>query len=100
LNLAIQEAFSQRTAEERFLLSAYFFDSWTLAEIAKALGVHESSASRRLDRIVKQLRRSISRYLQTAGMSRSQIEESFAAGIFELSIDLRELLTSDLAGSK
>ena len=58
LNLAIKAAFSQRTSEERFLLSAYFFDAWTLAEIAKVLGVHESSASRRLNRIVKELRRS------------------------------------------
>jgi RNA polymerase sigma factor (sigma-70 family) len=97
LNLAIQAAFSQRTSEERFLLSAYFFDAWTLAEIAKALGVHESSASRRLNRIVKELRRSASRYLHAAGMSTRQIEESFIASILDLSIDLRELLVRGFA---
>jgi RNA polymerase sigma-70 factor len=97
LNLAIQAAFSQRTPEERFLLSAYFFDAWTLAEIAKVLGVHESSASRRLKRIVKELRRSASRYLHTAGMSTRQIEESFITGVLDLSIDLRELLVRGFA---
>jgi RNA polymerase sigma-70 factor (ECF subfamily) len=93
LHQAIHAAFSQRTPEERFLLSAYFFDAWTLAEIAKATGVHESSVSRRLNRIVKQLRACVRRKLHTAGMSNSQIEESFTTGILELSMDLRELLT-------
>jgi RNA polymerase sigma-70 factor (ECF subfamily) len=92
LNLAIQAALSQRTSEERFLLSAYFFDAWTLAEISNVLGVHESSASRRLNKIVKELRRSVSRSLHTAGMSTRQIEESFTAGVSNVSIDLRELL--------
>ena len=93
LHQAIQQAFARRTPEERFLLSIYFFDSWTLAEVARATGVHESSVSRRLNRIVKQLRRGVTCNLRTAGMTSGQIEESFTSSILELSIDLRELLS-------
>jgi RNA polymerase sigma factor (sigma-70 family) len=96
LHAAVEEAFAQRTPEERFLLSVYFFDSWTLAEIGRATGVHESSVSRRLNRIVKQLRAAVSGKLRTAGMTNVQIEESFTSGILDLSVDLRELLTRGL----
>jgi hypothetical protein len=39
LHLALEEAFAQRTPEQRFVLAAHFFDGWTLAEIANQLGV-------------------------------------------------------------
>src|SRR5215471_18578592 len=36
-------------ADERFILAAYFIDRHTLAEIAKVMGVHESTISRKLE---------------------------------------------------
>ena len=38
-------------ASQRFLLAAYYLDHRTLAEIAKLQGVHESTISRKLERI-------------------------------------------------
>lgn len=92
LNRAIQQAFCQCDPQERFLLTAYFFDQWTLKEIATALGVHESSASRRIDRLLRELHRRIDHHLQKTGMSARQIEELFRAETWDLSVDVRGLL--------
>jgi RNA polymerase sigma-70 factor (ECF subfamily) len=98
LDIAIQAAFLERPSGERFILAAYFFDGWTLAKIAKTAGIHESSVSRRLDRILRKLRRAIHQRLQKAGMSPGQIEESFKKeGWEQLSIDIRGLLLRGLA---
>lgn len=97
LDMAIQTAFIERPPDERFLLAAYFFDGWTLAKIAKAVGIHESSVSRRMDRILYKLRRAINQRLQKAGMSPGQIEESFSMEGWDLSIDIRRLLLRGLA---
>ena len=40
-------------------LSAYYLDERTLAEIARMLGVHESTISRKLDKLAKALRKQI-----------------------------------------
>lgn len=97
LGMAIQAAFLERPPGERFLLAAYFFDNWTLAKIAIALGIHESSVSRRMERILRKLRRTIKLRLQNMGMSPGQIEESLNEERWDLSIDIRGLLLSGLA---
>ncbi len=61
LHRAIKNAFLERTPEQQFLLAAHFFDNWTLAQIAKRMGVHESTVSRRMNKTLKELRRSIVR---------------------------------------
>lgn len=95
LNGAIQYAFRRCSPQERFLLTAYFFDGWTLQDLATTLGVHESSASRRLDRLLRELRRRIHGHLQKTGMSARQIEELFRAEDWSVSVDLRGLLVRD-----
>jgi RNA polymerase sigma-70 factor (ECF subfamily) len=97
LDVAIQAAFLERTPNERFLLATYFFDGWTLAKIATAAGIHESSASRRLNRILGRLRKDIHRRLQKEGMSSAQIEESFDQKEWASSVDIRGLLLRGLA---
>ena len=44
---------------DRFLLSSYYLDRRTLAEIARTLCVHESTVSRKLDKLAKSLRKHI-----------------------------------------
>lgn len=97
LSWAVEQAFCQCNSQERFLLTAYFFDRWTLKEMAITLGVHESSVSRRMDRLLRELRRSIRGSLQRAGMSPAQIKELFQAEPVSVSIDLRKLLLRGLA---
>jgi RNA polymerase sigma-70 factor (ECF subfamily) len=56
---AIDEALSRLSSEDRYLLSAYFLDGQTLAQIARVLKVHESTISRKLDRLTGELRKAI-----------------------------------------
>jgi len=72
-------------AEERFLLSAYFLDGRRLADIANLLDVHESTISRKLDRVTTALRKRIRKRLVAAGMSPRQADEALEE------LDVRDL---------
>jgi len=89
---AIDTSLAQLAPEDRFLLSAYFLDGRTLAEIGRVLKVHESTVSRKLDRTIAQLRKSILRALVEAGMSKQQAEEALEADVRDLAVDLRASL--------
>jgi RNA polymerase sigma-70 factor (ECF subfamily) len=67
---ATDEVLSGLGAEDRFLLASYYLDGRTLAEIARTLGVHESTVSRKLDKLAKSLRKQIVTKLERKGMSR------------------------------
>jgi len=79
-------------AEDRFLLSAYYLDGRNLAEIAKLLGVHESTISRRLKRLSKTLRQRLLKQLQAAGLSRRAAEEALSADVRDIGVNVRRLL--------
>lgn len=95
LNESIKEAFLQLPAEQRYLLTAYFFDQRTFAEIARTIGVHESTVKRRTDRLIRLLRGRISRSLREKGMSVREVEESFQTDVRDLTIDLRSQLVRE-----
>ena len=86
---AIDSALAALPAEERFLLASYFLDGRSLAQVAQMLGVHESTISRRLERVVKNLRRSILRQLTGCGLSQRQAEEALEADVRDLAINVR-----------
>jgi RNA polymerase sigma-70 factor, ECF subfamily len=89
---AIDNALAELAPADRFLLSAYFLDGRTLAEIGRVLKVHESTISRKLDRTTAELRKSILRTLVEAGMSKRQAEEALEADVRDLAVDLRASL--------
>ncbi len=92
LGKAIEEALRRQEAEERFLLAAYYLDGRTLLEIAKVLGVHEATVSRRLRRVTDGLRKLVLRILQDAGLSRRAAEEALGADPRDLDLNLKKLL--------
>ena len=59
LESATDAALAALSSEERMVLAAYFLDGRTLAEIARMLGVHESTISRKVDKLAKSLRKKI-----------------------------------------
>lgn len=77
------------------MLSYYFLDNLTLARIASVLGVHESTVSRRLEKVVKTLRKDIVFRLTRKGMSRRQAEEALETDVREITADLRAELAQD-----
>ncbi len=77
---------------ERMILSAYYLDGRTLAEIARMLGVHESTISRKVDKLAKSLRKQIVAALVRRGMSRRQAEEALEIDVRDLQLDIRRSL--------
>jgi RNA polymerase sigma-70 factor (ECF subfamily) len=95
LESATDEALAALAAEERFMLAAYFLDGRTLAEIARMLSVHESTISRKLDKVAKTLRKQILAGLARRGMSRRQAEEAMEVDVRDLTLNLRDRLAQD-----
>jgi RNA polymerase sigma-70 factor (ECF subfamily) len=89
------EVLASLGAEDRLLLSAYYLDGRTLAEIARMLGVHESTISRKLDKLAKSLRKQIFAGLSKRGMSRRQAEEALEADVRDLQVDIRRSLAQE-----
>jgi RNA polymerase sigma-70 factor, ECF subfamily len=81
------------SAEERFLLAAYYLDHRTLAEIAKLQGVHESTVSRKLERVTSGLRKRIRKRMIETGMSPRQADEAMQdVDVRDLRVRVRETL--------
>jgi len=99
LENAIDEALRALEAEERFILASYFLDGGTLAQIARALSVHESTISRKIEKLTKGLRKQIVKNLVRQGMSRRQAEEALSADVRDLALDIRASLAQDSVAS-
>jgi RNA polymerase sigma-70 factor (ECF subfamily) len=93
---ATDEALAQLGAEERFMLAAYFLDGRTLAEIGRMLGVHESTVSRKMEKITGALRKRIRSGLTSRGMSARQADEALEADVRDVQVDVRARLTQEL----
>ena len=99
LEAATDEALAELSAEDRFTLASYYLDGRTLAEIARTLGLHESSISRRLDRLATGLRKRILAGLRTQGMSHAQATEALETDVRDIQLNLRARLAQD-SGAK
>jgi RNA polymerase sigma-70 factor (ECF subfamily) len=95
LELAIDGALAASSAEERFLLAAYYLDGRTLSEIGELLAVHESTISRRLEKLAKELRKRILANLGQRGMSRRQALEALDVDVRDVRLDIRRRLTQE-----
>lgn len=92
LAAAVDEALGQLTAEDRMVLAAYYLDDRTLTEIGKMVGVHESTISRRLEKLLKGLRKQVLSGLVARGMNRGQAEEALEADVRYLQLDVSRKL--------
>ena len=95
LEAATDQALAELSSEDRFTLASYYLDGRTLAEIARTLGLHESSVSRRLDRLSTALRKRILAGLRTQGMSHSQAAEALETDVRDIQLNLRSRLLQD-----
>jgi RNA polymerase sigma-70 factor, ECF subfamily len=97
LNTAVDEALSELCGEDRFVLASYYLDERTLAEIARTLHVHESTISRKLDKLAKTLRKRILAALGRRGMSRQQAQEALEVDVRDLRVNIRGRLMQESA---
>jgi RNA polymerase sigma-70 factor, ECF subfamily len=95
LALATDEALAFLSGEDRTILSAYYLDERTLAEIARMLGVHESTISRKLDKLTRSLRKQILSGLVRRGMTRRQAEEAMEIDVRDLQLNIRSKLSQE-----
>jgi RNA polymerase sigma-70 factor (ECF subfamily) len=79
-------------AEDRFVLAAYFLDRQSLLEISRVIRVHEATVSRRLKRLVADLRKQLLHHLQSGGLSKRAAEESLGTDPRDIELNLRALL--------
>lgn len=99
LRVAIKMTLSAASAEDRFLLSAYYLDRHTLHEMSRVLRVHEATISRKLKRATDRLRKELPRTLRARGLSRRAAEEALGTDPRDLDINLRKLLQKSEGGA-
>ena len=92
LRVALKVTLSEASAEERFLLSAYYLDQHTLHEISGVMRVHVATISRKLKRATERLRKELLRAMRARGLSRRAAEEALGTDPRDVDINLRRLL--------
>ena len=95
---AVRQVLAELEPEERYILATYYLDQRTLADIARALHVHESTISRRIERLTTGLRKRIRKRLQAAGLSARRCDEILEdVDIRDLNIDVAAQLKQEPA---
>jgi RNA polymerase sigma-70 factor (ECF subfamily) len=97
LESATDAALAALPGEDRLVLAAYYLDGRTLAEVARMLGVHESTISRKVDKLAKTLRKKILAGMMQQGMARRQAEEALEVDVRDLQVNIRRSLAQDSA---
>lgn len=95
LESATDAALAALSSEDRFVLAAYYLDGRTLAEVARMLGVHESTISRKVDKLAKSLRKKIVAGMMQQGLSRRQAEEALEVDVRDLQVNIRRSLAQE-----
>jgi RNA polymerase sigma-70 factor (ECF subfamily) len=95
LAAAADAALTALEEEERFVLAAYYLDGRRLAEIGRMLGTHESTVSRRLDKVTARLRKDIVRRLCREGIAKRAAEEMLELDVRDLGVNVREKLAPE-----
>jgi len=97
LESATDEALATLPSPDRLVLATYYLDGRTLAEVARMLGVHESTISRKVDKLAKALRKKILAGMMQRGLSRRQAEEALEVDVRDLQVNIRRSLAQDSA---
>jgi RNA polymerase sigma-70 factor (ECF subfamily) len=105
LDRALLAAFAYLAPRERMLLTCYYVDQLTLAEIGRTLGDHESTVSRQLERTRRALRETVTDLLRRgappqdghggdAGLDVAQVELTFEYALEDWPFDLSRALSN------
>ena len=106
LRQAVAGAVAAVPPADRLLLSLYYLQELTLAQIARLQGVHEATISRQLDRIRRELRQTVEQALAAGsaaengraaqpGLSPAEVQLCFAYALEDWAFDLGSALSSD-----
>jgi len=82
-------------SEDRFVLAAYYLDGRPLAEVARILRVHESTISRKVNKLAKSLRKKILAAMMRQGIARREAEEALEVDVRDLRVNIRRSLAQE-----
>lgn len=95
LQVALVTAIAALAPRDRLRLAYYYADERTLAEIGRLMGEHEATASRKLDRTRRELRRTVETALRDGKkLSNAQVQECFERAREKWPFDLTGRLRS------
>jgi RNA polymerase sigma-70 factor (ECF subfamily) len=92
---ATDAALNHLQEEEKLLLSLYYLDGRTLAEIGRLFHRHESSIARRLDKVLDSLRKEIVQNLRDAGLSKQAAKEMLESDVRDIDVNVRRRLEQE-----
>jgi RNA polymerase sigma-70 factor (ECF subfamily) len=92
---ATDQVLASLAAEDKFILSSYYLDGRTFADIGRALSAHESTISRKLGKITASARKSILAGLVERGMSPKEAKQAMEVEVSEISLDVRRRLVQE-----
>lgn len=92
---SIAVVLARMNAGERLLVVSYYLDGRTLQQIAGLLSVHESTISRRIERLTGRLRKALIKELQRSGLSKRAAQEAMGTDVRDITVNLRKLLQSE-----
>ena len=106
LRQAVSGALAAVPPADRLLLSLYYLQELTLAQMARLQGVHEATISRQLDRIRRELRQTVEQALAAGrasengqaaqpGLSAAEVQLCFAYALEDWPFDLGSALSGD-----
>jgi RNA polymerase sigma-70 factor (ECF subfamily) len=95
LEYSIDATLAALSSEDRLVLAAYYLDGRTLAEVARMLRVHESTISRKVDKLAKSLRRKILAEMVRQGIDRHEAEEFLETDVRDLHVNIRRSLAQE-----
>ena len=95
LESATDAALAALPSEDRLVLAAYYLDGRTLAEVARMMGVHESTISRKVEKLARTLRKKILAGMMQQGMARRQAAEALEVDVRDLQVNIRRSLAQE-----
>jgi RNA polymerase sigma-70 factor, ECF subfamily len=89
---AVSRSLQGLASEDRYMLSAYFLDRQSLLEISRVLHIHEATVSRRIKRLVADLRERLLQNLEAGGLSKRAAQEALGTDPRDIELNLRAVL--------
>ena len=97
---ALKHALKLMTPEDRERLELYYVHQVKLAEIGRQLGEHESSVSRHLERIRREMRALTEKHLRESfSLSEAEIQQCFDYAAEDVPIDFRQMFPDAKSGT-
>ncbi|MGI8467631.1 MAG: sigma-70 family RNA polymerase sigma factor [Pyrinomonadaceae bacterium] len=95
---ALSQAIAELEAEDKLILKLYYFDNLKLKAIGQTLGFHEATASRRLDRVQKEIRKQTEKILMAEhGWQQDEVKRFLSDAASKLDVGLEKLFVILLA---